>query len=81
MTALVLLALLPSAAEADDRPCVMVVVGKPGMPEYAKTFDQWAHRWALAAEKSGSRLIRVNHDDVSGNDDRSHFKSSRRLPR
>ena len=31
-----------------DRPCVLVVVGTPGTPEYETQFKKWADQWKVA---------------------------------
>ena len=44
------------ATEADDRPCVLVVVGAPGTAEYEAEFRRWADHWQAAAAKAGGRV-------------------------
>ena len=45
-----------AAPTADDRPCVIVVVGAPGTPEYEAEFRRWADLWQDAAAKAGGRV-------------------------
>jgi hypothetical protein len=58
MQLLVLLA-LTLAAETDDHPTVVVVVGAEGEAEYGVQFNQWADRWRAAAERGSGRLLEI----------------------
>ncbi|MHC4406182.1 MAG: hypothetical protein ACYTG0_41635 [Planctomycetota bacterium] len=58
MKSLILLTLLVVAAEEDERPTVMIVVGAPGAPEYGEPFREWADRWQRAAEQNGVKCLR-----------------------
>ena len=49
---------VPSAPTADDRPCVLIVVGAPGTPEYAAEFRQSADHWQAAADEGRRRIDR-----------------------
>ena len=57
----------PATAEP-DRPCVLVVVGAPGTPEYASQFGQWADQWQAAAEKAGAESIPIGTSGAGGDD-------------
>ena len=56
MNALLALSLCLAAAGAEDRPCVVIVVGASGAPEYAAQFRQSADRWQAAAKKAGAEV-------------------------
>ena len=56
---LALITALSIAADADDRPTVVVVVGAAGETEYAEQFDAWADRWTGATATANARLIRI----------------------
>jgi hypothetical protein len=43
---------------------VIVVIGAPGTPEYAREFTQWADRWAQAAAKGAAHVVQIGRDDV-----------------
>src|SRR5579885_1357331 len=46
-----------------DRPCVVIVVGAPGTPEYASEFRAWADQWKAAATKGGAEPILIGTSD------------------
>ena len=71
-----ILALATLGADPIDRPCVLVVVGTPGTPEYEAQFGQWANQWKAAAEKAKAELIRIGLDDPSGATDRDRLKAA-----
>ena len=50
------------SAGTGDRPCVVIVVGAPGTPEYAAEFRRWADQWTAAAGKAGAESIRIGLD-------------------
>jgi hypothetical protein len=53
-------------AEPADRPCVLIVTGASGAPEYKSQFDQWAGLWQTAARKAGADTIRVGQAEEAG---------------
>lgn len=59
MLTLALASTMLLAAEAADRPTVLVVVGAAGEEDYGEQFAAWAERWAAAATQSGAALLRV----------------------
>ena len=59
MKALLTICLSLAAVEADDRPCVVIVVGAPGAAEYKGQFERWAGLWQAAAGKAGAQSIRI----------------------
>jgi hypothetical protein len=75
MKALLALALCVASAGADDRPCVVTVVGAPGAPEYAAQFLQSADRWQAAARTAGAESIAVGLSDQAGVIDREQLKA------
>jgi hypothetical protein len=51
------------AAGSGDRPCVLVVVGAPGTPEYAAEFRRSADHWKAAAAKAGAETMVIGLTD------------------
>jgi hypothetical protein len=65
-----------SAAGAVDRPCVLIVVGASGTPEYQSQFHQWADQWQAAAEKASAESIRIGlSEPAAGVTDRERLRS------
>jgi hypothetical protein len=62
-------------AAAADRPCVLVVVGAPGSPEYQSQFHQWADQWQAAAEKAAAESVRIGLDGKAGVTDHDRLRS------
>jgi hypothetical protein len=75
MKALLALSLCLAAAGGPDRPCVVIVVGASGEPEYAAQFRRSADRWQAAAKKAGAESIRIGLSEQSGVTDRERVKS------
>jgi hypothetical protein len=75
MSLILTLALGIIAADA-DRPCVLVVVGAPGTPEYQIQFKKWADRWQLAAEKARAEVIMIGQADDAGTNDHDRLKAA-----
>jgi hypothetical protein len=75
MKALLALSLCLAAADAEDRPCVVIVVGASGAPEYAAQFRQSADRWQAAAKQAGAESIRLGLSEQAGISDRERLKS------
>src|SRR5262245_46969444 len=73
MTILLLFLLL--SASSDDRPCVVIVEGAAGEPEYAGQFRKWADQWQAATEKAGAESIRIGRDEPSGVADRDRLRT------
>jgi hypothetical protein len=64
MLSLILATCLGLAADGgDDRPCVIVVVGAPGTPEYGAQFRAWAAQWEAAAKQGGAESVRIGLDE------------------
>jgi hypothetical protein len=60
MTALLPLVLAcVAAAETEDLPVVLVVVGAPGTAEYGMQFDAWAERLVKTAETAQAKVVRL----------------------
>jgi hypothetical protein len=70
------LALAILGADPVDRPCVLVVVGTPGTPEYEIQFRKWAAGWKSAAEKARAEFIPIGQGDENGTIDRDRLKSA-----
>jgi hypothetical protein len=66
MTTLLAICLCVTAAEADDRPCVLLVVGAPGNSEYESRFRKWAGQWQAAAAKAAAESIPIGLAGESG---------------
>ncbi len=75
MKALLAITLCLAASGAEDRPCVVIVVGASGAPEYAAQFRQSADRWQAAAKKAGTESIRIGLSEQAGVTDRERLKS------
>jgi hypothetical protein len=75
MTAVLALCLCLATAGPLDRPCVVIVVGASGAPEYAAQFRQSADRWQAAAQKAGVESIRIGLSEQAGVTDRERLKS------
>jgi hypothetical protein len=74
-TCLLLLLCMP-AARADDRPCVLIVVGAAGTPEYQSQFHQWADQWQAAARKASAESIQIGLSaPAAGVTDRERLRS------
>lgn len=77
MTSLINIAIVAAClagAPPQDRPCVLVVVGAPGAPEFAPQFREWADRWEAAAKKGNAEFIRIGADEESGTADRDRLQ-------
>jgi hypothetical protein len=59
-----------------ERPCVLVVVGASGAPEYADQFQQWAARWQAAATKAGAESIVLGVARKGGDPDRERLRAA-----
>jgi len=59
MKGLLAFCLFLTAAKAEDRPCVVIVVGAPGSPEYTSQFGEAADHWQAAALKAAAEAIRI----------------------
>ncbi len=65
----------PGTGAPADRPCVLVVVGAPGTPEYGSQFGQWAGQWQAAAAKAGAESIMIGTSGAGG-DDRERLRAA-----
>ena len=61
------------SAGTEDRPCVVIVVGAPGTPDYASEFRRWSEQWTAAAAKAGAESIRIGLDSPAGGTDRDRL--------
>jgi hypothetical protein len=75
MSILVSLLLIVADAPAGDRPCVVIVEGAPGAPEYAGAFRSWADRWQAAAEKAGAEAVQIGRGQEGGTTDRDRLRT------
>jgi len=69
------LCMTPGTGAPVDRPCVLVVVGAPGTPEYASQFGQWAAQWQAAAAKAGAESITIGTSGAGGGNDRERLRA------
>jgi hypothetical protein len=76
MNKLLALCLSLTALEADDRPCVVVVVGAPGTPEYSAQFEKWANLWQAAAKQGKATSVRIGSDDKPSGLDRDRLRAT-----
>ncbi len=65
-----------TGAPADDRPTVVIVVGRPGTPEYASEFRGWAASWKAAAGKAGAETVEIGLGDAGGASDRDRLNAA-----
>jgi hypothetical protein len=75
LTTLLATCLCLAAAETPDRPCVLIVVGAPGAPEFKSQFDAWADLWQAAALKAAAESIRIGSTDAAATTDRERLHS------
>jgi hypothetical protein len=75
MQILLAMTLLAATAATDDRPCVLVVVGAPGTPEYGTEFRRWAGLWKAAAEKASAESIAIGVTAGGGVPDRERLRA------
>ncbi len=59
-----LMMLTIAETQATERPCIVIVVGAPGTPEYTTEFREWAGAWKAAASRGGAESIEIG-DGVS----------------
>ncbi len=59
-----------------DRPCVLIVVGASGTPEYKSQFQHWADRWESAAARAHAEVITLGQADEAGTTDHDRLKAS-----
>ena len=72
-----LLTLALTAAPPEDRPCVVIVAGAPGTPEYGSDFRIAADLWKAAATRGGADAIRIGEGDPSeGSSDRDRLHAT-----
>ncbi|HEX3450018.1 MAG TPA: hypothetical protein VHS97_17315 [Isosphaeraceae bacterium] len=75
MKALLAFCLCLSAARAEDRPCVVIVVGAPGSPEYTGQFREAADHWESAAVKAAAEAIRIGQSTQGAVTDHERLRS------
>jgi hypothetical protein len=63
-------------ALADDRPCVIIVEGAAGEPEYAEQFRKWGDLWQAAASQAGAESVRIGRDEAPGTADRDRLRKA-----
>jgi len=76
MTALLAICLYVTLSENQDRPCVLIVVGAPGAPEYKSEFERWAGLWQAAALKAAALSVHIGSAEESGVPDRERLRST-----
>jgi hypothetical protein len=75
MKALLAFCLCLSAARADDRSCVVTVVGAPGSPEYPGQFREAADHWQAAALKAAAEAIPIGQSSETAVPDHDRLRS------
>ena len=75
MKALLAFCLCLTAARAEDRPCVVIVVGAPGSPEYTSQFREAADRWQKAALKAAADSIPIGQSTEGAVTDHERLRS------
>jgi len=76
MKALLAISLCLAVAETEDRPCLLIVVGASGAPEYKAEFARWADLWQAAGHKAGAVSIRIGSTEEAGVTDRERLRST-----
>ena len=74
MSILLAISLFTSTPQPADRPCVIVVVGAPGAPEFEARFRAWADLWLAAAAKGSAETVRIG-SEASGPSDRDRLRA------
>jgi hypothetical protein len=59
MLSLIVACLALGFDEGGERPCLIVVVGAPGAPEYDDPFRRASLRWQAAARQGGAEVVRI----------------------
>ena len=75
MTGLLALSLSLCMVGYDDRPCVVIVVGTPGRPEYKGQFERSAGSWKSAGDKAGAESIVVGAAEQRGVTDHDRLRA------
>jgi hypothetical protein len=68
--------LAPLAAQADERPTVLVVVGAEGTEEFGKQFRQWHDRWQKGAAGGEATFVSIGVDAEDKQPDRELLKAA-----
>jgi hypothetical protein len=64
-----------AAAQAEDKPCVLIVVGAPGAAEYKSQFERWAGAWKSAALKASAESMVIGATGQPGVTDHDRLHS------
>jgi hypothetical protein len=56
----------PTPTQPTERPCVVVVVGTPGEPDYGVRFRSWADQWLAAATKGSAETVSIGFGPTEG---------------
>ncbi len=75
MKALLAFCVCLSTASADDRSCVVTVVGAPGSPEYPGQFREAADHWQAAALKAAAEAIPIGQSSETAVPDHDRLRS------
>lgn len=70
---IVLLAFLASCAQASEERNLILVIGAPGDPEYARQFSAASELWEQASAKGGLQTTVIGLDPVSSENDRARL--------
>lgn len=54
--------------QVPDRPCVVLVIGAAGSPEYGAEFRRWADSWQRTAEQGPAEVVRIGEQEGDGTD-------------
>jgi hypothetical protein len=71
---LVLWAPLAARAQTNEERDLILVIGAPGEPEYARQFSAAAELWQQAAARGGLRTTVIGLEPVSGENDRARLQ-------
>ena len=75
MTALLALCLCVTQVVGDDKPCIVIVVGAPGSPEYPGQFREAADHWQTAASRGAAEAIRIGESSETSVTDHDRLRS------
>jgi hypothetical protein len=75
MIALLTMCLSLSAIDAEDKPCLLIVIGAPGAAEYTGQFERWAGSWKTAAQRASAESILIGATGGSGVTDHDRLHS------
>src|SRR6516165_5281574 len=74
MATLLAACLWMALADPAERPCLLIVTGAAGAPQYKPQFDRWAGLWQSAGQKAGAETIWIGQAEGPGATDRERLR-------